>query len=87
MATTTYGGAASDLSERAAGLSDAASRQYDRTLDAAESMARSASVQGRQMMTAVDRTVREQPMLALAAVAAAGIVIGALWKMDGRRRW
>ena len=34
MATTTYGGSASDMSERAAGLSDAASRQMDRTLDA-----------------------------------------------------
>jgi ElaB/YqjD/DUF883 family membrane-anchored ribosome-binding protein len=37
-------------------------------------------------MSSVDRTVREQPMLSLAAVAAAGLIIGALWKMD-RRRW
>jgi ElaB/YqjD/DUF883 family membrane-anchored ribosome-binding protein len=86
MATTTYGGSASDLSERAAGLSDAASRQMDRTLDSAEHMARNAAEQGRQVMSSVDRTVREQPMLSLAAVAAAGLIIGALWKMD-RRRW
>ncbi len=86
MATTTYGGSASDLSGRAAGLSDAATRQMDRTLDSAEQMARTAAEQGRQVMSSVDRTVREQPMLSLAAVAAAGLIIGALWKMD-RRRW
>lgn len=37
-------------------------------------------------MTAVDRTVREQPLAALAAVGVLGIVIGALWKMDSGRR-
>lgn len=86
MATSTYGSTASDLSERASGFGDAASRQYDRTLDAAESMARNAGEQGRQMMSAMDKTVRDQPMLAMAAVAVAGIIIGAIWKMD-RRRW
>ncbi len=84
MATTTYG--SSNLSERTAGLSDAAGHQLDRALDSAEQVARSAAEQGRQVMTAVDRTVREQPLLALAAIGVLGIVIGALWKMDGGRR-
>lgn len=85
MATTSYGGS-NDMSERAANLSDAAGRQFDRAVDGAEHAARSAAEQGRQVMTAVDRTVREQPLAALAAVGVLGIVIGALWKMDSGRR-
>lgn len=85
MATTSYGGA-NDMSERATHLSDAAGRQFDRAVDGAEHAARSAAEQGRQVMTAVDRTVREQPLAALAAVGVLGIVIGALWKMDSGRR-
>lgn len=80
---TTYG---SELSERATGLSEAASRQIDKTFDSAETIARSAAEQGRQVATNVDRMVREQPLMTLAVVAAAGLVVGALWKMD-RRRW
>jgi ElaB/YqjD/DUF883 family membrane-anchored ribosome-binding protein len=89
MSTTTYGGS-SDLSERASNLSDAASRQMDRAYDSAGEVARTASEQGRHMMAVLDRTVREQPLMALAAAGALGLVIGALWKMDGGRassRW
>ena len=85
MSTSSYG-RSNDMSERAADLAGAASRQFDRALDGAEQAARSAADQGRQVMTAVDRTVREQPLAALAAVGVLGIVIGALWKMDSSRR-
>jgi hypothetical protein len=37
-------------------------------------------------MSAIDRTVRQQPLASLAAVGVLGIVIGALWKMDSGRR-
>ena len=85
MASTTYGDTP-HLSERKTVLSEGASRQMDRALDTVESAAARAGEQGMQMLTAVDRTVREQPLLALAAVAAVGIVIGALWKMESSRR-
>lgn len=85
MATTSYG-TSSDLSDRASNLGDAATRQMDRAYDSAELAARRAAEQGRQMLSSVERTVREQPMLALAAVGALGLVIGALWKMEGGRR-
>ena len=86
MATGNYGSTSSDMSERASQFGDAAGRQMDQAIDSAETLARNAAVRGRQALTAVDRTMRDQPMLTLAAVAAAGLVIGALWKMD-RRRW
>lgn len=85
MSTTSYGGS-NDISERASDLANAASRQFDRALDGAEHAARSAADQGRQVISAVDRTVRDQPLAALAAVGVLGIVIGALWKMDSGRR-
>ncbi len=85
MATTSFG-TTGDMSERAANLSDAAGRQFDRALDGAEHAARSAAEQGRHVMSAVDRTVRDQPLASLAAVGVLGIVIGALWKMDSSRR-
>jgi ElaB/YqjD/DUF883 family membrane-anchored ribosome-binding protein len=85
MSNPSYGGS-TDMSERAAGLTDAASRQFDRALDGAEHAARSAAEQGRQAMSAIDQTVRQQPLASLAAVGVLGIVIGALWKMDSGRR-
>jgi ElaB/YqjD/DUF883 family membrane-anchored ribosome-binding protein len=35
---------------------------------------------GRNLRSAVDKSVREQPMATLALVAIAGFVLGALWK-------
>jgi ElaB/YqjD/DUF883 family membrane-anchored ribosome-binding protein len=84
MASTTFG--ETNLSERKTALSENASRQMDRAIDTVEQAAVRVGEQGKQMMTSVDRTVREQPLLALAAVAAVGIVIGALWKMESSRR-
>ena len=86
MAMGNYGSSSSDMSERASQFGDAAGRQMDQAFDSAETFARNAAQQGRHAMSAVDRTMRDQPMLTLAAVAAASLVIGALWKMD-RRRW
>ncbi len=86
MGTGKYGSSSGDMSERAAQFGDAAGRQMDQAYDSAETFARNAAEQGQRAMSAVDRTMRDQPMLTLAAVAAASLVIGALWKMD-RRRW
>ena len=83
-------GTQAELADRASELGHAAGRQFDRALDNAETVARSAADHGRQALDSVGRTVRDQPVLALAVVAAAGIAIGALWKMESgsrRRSW
>lgn len=72
-------------------LASKASDQIDRVVTSVEQTARSIADQGRQageqvgvvadnFKTAVDKSVRDQPMATLAVVAAVGFVIGALWK-------
>lgn len=76
--------AAQSASQTASGLAKAAGHKMDRALDSAETMARSAADQGRELASNIDRTVREQPLVVLAVVAALGLVVGALWKADRR---
>jgi ElaB/YqjD/DUF883 family membrane-anchored ribosome-binding protein len=85
MSASRYG-STSDLSHETARMSESAGRKMDRALDSAEQAVARAGEQGKQMITSINRTVREQPLLALAAVAAVGVVIGALWKLESSTR-
>ena len=93
MATTsTYSNVNRDeLANRASDLADKAGKQFDRALDSAEGVARQVADQGREatervgevagnIRGAVDKSVKDQPMATLAVAAAAGFVLGALWK-------
>lgn len=82
---------ASKVTDAASDLANKAGHQVDKALDSAESVARNVAEQGREagervsavagnMKSAVDKSVREQPMASLAVAAALGFVIGALWK-------
>lgn len=82
---TNTAGVTGDLSERVTDLRDAASRQLDGALGSAEDAVSGAAEKGRDLLQLLDRTVREQPLLTLAAVAAVALAVGALWKMDHRR--
>lgn len=72
-------------------LRDKAGDQLGKMADQMESVAKSVAQQGREvgenvkevagnMKTAVDASVKDQPMATLAVVAALGFVLGALWK-------
>lgn len=88
---TDYGRATEDLSNKASDLASKAGEQLDRVAQDVESAARSFAEQGRQasdqvqvvahnFKTAVDKSVREQPLTTLVLAAGIGFVIGALWK-------
>lgn len=72
-------------------VADQASEAFRSTADRAESMARQVADQGREagervqevagnLKGAVDRSVKDQPMVTLAVAAVVGFVLGALWK-------
>lgn len=79
------------VADKAADIANKAGVQVDRALDSAEATARAVAEQGREagervsqvagnMKTAVDKSIRDQPMTTLAVAAALGFVVGALWK-------
>ncbi len=83
--------AASAVSDTAADLAEKAGRRMDETMDSAQAAMRNLSEQSREagermqavagnMKTAIDKSVRDQPMATLAVAAAFGFVLGALWK-------
>lgn len=72
-------------------LADQATDQFSHVADSVEAVAGRVAEQGREagerlqevagnMKTAVDRSVKDQPMATLAVAAALGFVLGALWK-------
>ena len=72
-------------------LKDKASDQVRRAADSAEDVASRVADQGRQaaegvqdvagnMKSALDKSIKDQPMATLAVAAAMGFVLGALWK-------
>jgi ElaB/YqjD/DUF883 family membrane-anchored ribosome-binding protein len=72
-------------------LRDKATQQYDKMADNVEGAMKSVAERGREVgedvqavagniKSAVDTSVKEQPMATLAVVAALGFVMGALWK-------
>ncbi len=83
--------AANDLAGKAADLADKATKQFDSAIESAETAVRDIAGQGREagerinavagnLKTAVDKSVKDQPLTTLAMAAALGFVIGALWK-------
>jgi ElaB/YqjD/DUF883 family membrane-anchored ribosome-binding protein len=81
----------SDFSDKASDLKDRTTDQFKKTADRVEGMATGAADQLREVgdragevagnfKSAVDKSVKDQPMATLAMVAAVGFVLGALWK-------
>jgi len=80
-----------DLSEKGAALGSRAGDQVERVTQDVGSAARSVAEQGRQakdqvqvvadnFRTAVEKSIKEQPLATLALAAGAGFIMGALWK-------
>lgn len=80
-----------DYGRKAEDLADKASEQLERVVSNVESAAKSLADQGRQageqvqvvadnFKTAVDKSVKDQPITTLVVAAAVGFVVGALWK-------
>jgi ElaB/YqjD/DUF883 family membrane-anchored ribosome-binding protein len=72
-------------------LRDKAAEGFDRVTDTVESIAKTAVERGREigkdveavagnMKSAVDTSVKDQPMATLAVAAVLGFVLGAIWK-------
>ena len=89
------GSTAHDVKEKATGqfekIADRATEQFKSAANQAEDIANRVAEQGRDagervqevagnLKGAVDRSVKDQPMATLALAAAAGFVLGALWK-------
>ena len=90
MAQSQYGGR-SDLSDKASDLKDQATDQIKKVTDRVEGLASGAADQMREvgdragevagnLNSAVDKSVKDQPMATLAMAAAVGFVLGAIWK-------
>ena len=88
MAPTQY---SSDTASTVHDLRDKASDQFGKMADHVESAAKTIAEQGREvgknveqvagnLKSAVDTSVKDQPMATLAVAAALGFVLGALWK-------
>lgn len=82
---------ASDLAGKASEYADKAGKQIDSALQSAESTARQVADAGREagervnevaghMKTAINKSLKDQPLTTLAMAVAAGFVAGALWK-------
>ena len=81
----------SNMGDAATDLVNKAGAQIDKAINSADSAARSVAQQGREttervqevagnLKTALDKSVRDEPMTTLAVAAAVGFVIGAIWK-------
>jgi ElaB/YqjD/DUF883 family membrane-anchored ribosome-binding protein len=90
MAQSQYGGR-SDLSDKASDLKDQATGQIKKVADKVEGLASGAADQVREvgdragevagnMKSALDKSVKDQPMATLAMAAVVGFVLGAIWK-------
>jgi ElaB/YqjD/DUF883 family membrane-anchored ribosome-binding protein len=91
MAQSSQFGGRSDLSDKASDLKDKATDQFKKVADRTEGLVTDAADQVREVgdragevagnfKTAVDKSVKEQPMATLAMAAAVGFVLGAIWK-------
>jgi ElaB/YqjD/DUF883 family membrane-anchored ribosome-binding protein len=91
MAQSSQYGGRSDPADKASEMKDKATDQFKKVADRLEDVAATASDQMREVTdparevasnikTAVDKSVKDQPMTTLALALAAGFVLGALWK-------
>jgi ElaB/YqjD/DUF883 family membrane-anchored ribosome-binding protein len=75
---------ADDLADKAADVASRAGDQIERTVQSLTEQSRQATEQlqvvADNFKTAVDKSVRDQPLTTLAVAAGVGFVIGALWK-------
>ena len=82
---------AEQVADKAAEYAGKAGQQFDRAVEGADAAMRSVASQGREagervqevagnFKSAVDKSVKDQPMATLAVVGAIGFVLGALWK-------
>lgn len=82
---------ASGLADKAADYADKAGKQIDSAIQNAESTARQVAESGREatervnqvagnMKSAVNKSIKDQPLTTLAMAAGVGFVLGALWK-------
>ena len=85
------GDVAEQVADKASEYAGKAGQQFDRAMEGAEGAMRSVADQGREagervqevagnFKSAVDKSVKDQPMATLAVVGAIGFVLGALWK-------
>jgi ElaB/YqjD/DUF883 family membrane-anchored ribosome-binding protein len=91
MAQSSQFGGRSDLSHKTSELKDEATDQFKKVADRTEDMVAGAAEQMRDVgdragevagnfKSAIDKSVKEQPMATLAMAAAVGFVLGAIWK-------
>lgn len=82
---------AEQVADKAAEYAGKAGEQFDRAVEGADATIRSVAEHGREagervqqvagnFKTAIDKSVKDQPMATLAVVGALGFVLGALWK-------
>ena len=82
---------AEQVADKAAEYAGKASQQFDRAIESADATIRSAADRGREagervqevagnIGSAVEKSMKDQPMATLAVVGALGFVLGALWK-------
>jgi len=84
-ATGEYGRTAvNDLADKAIGAAERAGEKIERVVQDAAEQGRQATEQVQvvadNFKTAVDKSVKDQPLTTLAVAAAVGFVVGALWK-------
>lgn len=84
-ATSDYGRiSADDLADKAANLAEKTGEQIERVVQNVADQGRQATEQvqvvAENFKTAVDKSVKEQPLTTLAVAAGLGFIIGALWK-------
>lgn len=84
-------GVADQVAETASTLADKAASKFNDALEGAEASAAAVAGQGREagqrvqevagnVKSAIDKSVKDQPMATLAVAAVLGFVVGALWK-------
>jgi ElaB/YqjD/DUF883 family membrane-anchored ribosome-binding protein len=82
--TSNYGRTADQLADKAANLADKTSDQIERTARNVADQSRLATeniqVVAENFKTAVDKSVKDQPLTTLAVAAVVGFVVGAIWK-------
>jgi ElaB/YqjD/DUF883 family membrane-anchored ribosome-binding protein len=82
---------AGQVADKASEYASKAGEKLDQAYESADATVRSVAEQGREagervqevagnMKSAVDKSIKDQPMATLAVVGALGFVLGALWK-------